>query len=106
MYGEDCVFEGDVILGRVDANGALRISGLITQQEAHNESEAHSRRLSVIKGYNAFYWPNGVVRVVAQGQFLLVIVYLWHVRGVFLVTLKQSCLHFLCARCRTWLTRA
>ena len=59
VHGELCLYEGDLVLGKLARNGQLEISGLLGQEQEHFASS--ERRLSIIKGYSAFYWPNSIV---------------------------------------------
>lgn len=61
VYGDACLFEGDVILGSLDAGGNLAVTGLLTQQTPLDANTASRRRLNVVEGFSAFFWPNSVV---------------------------------------------
>lgn len=60
MHNDMCLFEGDVQLGRV-SGGVVNVAGPLAQQWATGDAAPH-RRLSVVNGFNAFLWPNAVVR--------------------------------------------
>jgi hypothetical protein len=63
VYGDLCLFEGDFVLGHIDAAGNLIIGGLLAQMSAeHALSPSEARRLSIVKDFSAFYWPDGIVR--------------------------------------------
>jgi Astacin (Peptidase family M12A) len=61
VHGEVCVIEGDLVVGRVEG-GVVHVSGLLAQRPAAASEHEHVRRLSFVKGYNAYLWPDGVVR--------------------------------------------
>jgi hypothetical protein len=52
--------EGDIILGKVDDGNNLAVGGLITQVGLQ-KLQGTSRRLTAVKNYNAWFWPDGVV---------------------------------------------
>jgi hypothetical protein len=73
VLGDACVIEGDVVAGTIN-NGRVRVSGLLAQRPVTPTDHAHIRRLSFVKGYNAFLWPDGVVTVfsfLCRVQFVL-----------------------------------
>lgn len=59
MHGDFCLIEGDVQVGQEGQFG-VALSGILSQPEAANVTDR--RRLDIVNGFNAFYWPNGVVR--------------------------------------------
>lgn len=60
VHGEVCVIEGDLVVGRVEG-GVVHVSGLLAQRPAAASEHEHVRRLSFVKGYNAYLWKGGVV---------------------------------------------
>jgi hypothetical protein len=73
VHGNLCLFEGDFVLGHVDVDGNLVVTGLLAQMSAeHTLSASEARRLSIVKDYSAFYWPDGIVRDRKSLKFPLV----------------------------------
>lgn len=62
VHGDFCLIEGDVQVGLEGQFGEdlLALFGNLPHPEVANATDR--RRLDIVNGFNAFYWPSGVVR--------------------------------------------